>query len=111
MPRVHTLEKLAIRAHWLARLASERGVDGHRWQEILFKAARSCRPYARVQGPGSGEVFGRSGASGMCAEIDVSLDDGRGHLALLEGKARADYSLGRDPVLVFEGKLRDYEKR
>jgi hypothetical protein len=107
---IHGLEKLAIRAYWLARIASEMGVDGQRWQDILFKTAHSCQPYARIQGPGSGKLFGRCGAAGMSSEVDVALDDGKGYLALVEGKAHADYSLGRDPIFVFDGKVRDYER-
>lgn len=105
-----TIEKLAIRVHLLARLASELRVDGLVWQELLFRAARSC-PHARAQGPGYGTLFGRTGGTGLSAEIDVALDDGRGHLALLEGKAYGDYELGRDRVFVFDGKVADHERR
>jgi hypothetical protein len=107
----HPLERLAIRAFWLARLAHDAGMDGHRWQAILYKAARSCQPYSKVQGPGSTRLFGKPGAAGMSAEVDVALGDGSGFLALVEGKAYADYALGRDHVLVFDGKVRDYERR
>ena len=47
----------------------------------------------------------------MSAELDVALADGIGYVALLEGKAHNDFTLGRDHVFVFDGKVRDYERR
>jgi hypothetical protein len=45
----------------------------------------------------------------MQAEIDLSIDDGRGYLTLVEGKALADYTLSRNEAFIFASKVRDHE--
>lgn len=102
------------RIHFVARLCgsenSERAprIDGHGWQDLIFSCARGF-PWFDLQGPGPCTLFGDAGRSGMSAEVDVCLDDGRGSIVVIEAKSTIDYSLPRDAVLVFAGKVRHYE--
>ena len=111
----HSCERFALRVFWMSQLAAAArdGVrivtDGRAWQDLVLSAAYSEEYYRAVQGPGFGRLFGRYGASGMPAEIDVALDDGRGLLSLTEAKALADYTLRRDHVFVFSCKVHDHE--
>jgi hypothetical protein len=82
---------------------------GTDWQDAVFHTARVTTPYLDIQGPGRSRLFGAYGASGMGAEIDTAVDDGRGILTLIESKANDDHRLYRDAAFVFSGKIRERE--
>lgn len=108
-------ESVALRAFWVARLhaAGDSGapsLDPYRWQDLLLASATGLRGCGRIQGPGRGRLFGRSGRSGEPNEIDLALEDVFDTVLLVEAKAHTDYRLPRNEVFVFAARVRDHER-
>ena len=110
---MHAALQAGLRLHWLARLNAYPEVagpslwTGATWERAVHATLRSLNCVA-VEGPGHRRLMGRYGGTGEATEFDAVADLGGRVIIVVEAKAYFDYTLARDHVLVFSGKLRDH---